>query len=82
MNLWVGCHPNLLRLSAYRKGKKEIAPSEIIKINYKSKGDFFVEKIYVEEGHEMSGSSVAAIFDDLIFVGNVMDEEFLVLKRN
>lgn len=81
MNLWIGCHPSLLRLNSYRKGKKETAPSEVIKIRYQSKGNYSVEKIYVEEGHEMSGSTVAAIFDDLIFVGNVMDEEFLILKR-
>jgi len=30
----------------------------------------------------MSASTVAATFGDLIFVGNVMDEEFLILKRN
>jgi len=81
-NLWIGCHPSLLRFEAYRKGKKEISPSEIIKINYSKEGDYTVEKVYIEEGKEMSGSTVAAIFNDLIFVGNVMDDAFLVLKRN
>jgi len=79
-NLWIGCHPSLLRFNSYHSGKKETAPSEIIKINYKKKGDYAVEKIYVEDGQEMSGSTVAAIYHDLIFVGNVMDEEFLILK--
>ena len=41
--LWVGGHPNLLRFKAYAQGKKETAPSEIIKIDYKGKGDFTVE---------------------------------------
>ena len=81
-NLWIGCHPSLLRYNAYSKGKKEISPSEIIKINYYKEGDYTIEKVYIEEGNEMSGSTVAAIFNDLIFVGNVMDDEFLVLKRN
>ncbi len=79
-NLWIGCHPSLLRFNAYHKGQKETSPSEVIKIDYQKKGDYSIEKIYVEEGNEMSGSTVAATFDDLIFVGNVMDEKFLILK--
>ena len=81
-NLWIGAHPSLLRFNAYAKGNKETAPSEIIKITYQAKGDYSVEKVYVADGTDMSGSSVAAIFGDLIFAGNVMDDEFLILKRN
>jgi len=46
-NLWIGAHPNLLHFASYAKGKKAIAPSEIIKINYKGKKDYTIEKIYV-----------------------------------
>jgi arylesterase/paraoxonase len=80
-DLWIGSHPNLLRFAAYAKGKKETSPSEIIKITYRATGDYSVEKIYVGDGREMSASSVAATFGDLIFAGNVMDDEFLILKR-
>jgi len=79
--LWIGSHPNLLRFSAYAKGKKKTAPSEIIKINYQAKGDYSIEQIYVEDGTEMSASTVAATFGDLILMGNVMDAHFLVLER-
>jgi len=34
-NLWIGAHPNLLKFTAYAKGKEEISPSEIIKIEYR-----------------------------------------------
>jgi arylesterase/paraoxonase len=80
-NLWIGAHPNLLHFAAYAKGKKEISPSEIIKINYRSKGDYTIEQIYMEDGSTMSASTVAAPFGDLILTGNVMDDNFLVLKR-
>jgi len=80
-NLWIGAHPSLMKFDFYAKGKKEIAPSEIIKIVYKDTGDYSVEKIYVEEGNEMSGSTVAATFGNLIFAGNVLDEHFLILER-
>ncbi len=80
-NLWIGAHPNLLKFNAYAAGKREIAPSEIIKISYRKKGDYSVEKIYVEDGSEMSASTVAAPFGNLIFAGNLMDEKFLILEQ-
>jgi len=80
-NIWIGAHPKLLAFQTYASGKKKIAPSEIIKIIYRSINDYSVEKIYVEDGNEISGSSVAATFGNLIFTGNVMDDKFLVLER-
>ncbi|MEL6560269.1 MAG: hypothetical protein AAFQ94_18920, partial [Bacteroidota bacterium] len=80
-NLWIGSHPNLLRFSAYAAGKKETSPSEIIKIAYRAKGDYKVEKVYVETGDDMSASTVAATYKNLIFTGNVMDDNFLILER-
>ncbi|SNR32219.1 SMP-30/gluconolactonase/LRE family protein [Lutibacter flavus] len=80
-NLWVGAHPNLLSFASYAKGKKEISPSEIIKINYRDKNDYSIEQIYLEDGSSMSASTVAAPFKNLILTGNVMDNEFLVLKN-
>ena len=81
-NLWIGSHPNLLRFSSYAKGKRETSPSEIIKIDYRDTGDYTVEKIYVANGEDMSASTVAATYGNLILTGNVMDENFLILKRN
>ena len=80
-NLWIGCHPNLLHFAAYAKGKEKISPSEIIKINYKAKGNYSIEQIYMEDGNQMSASTVAATFKNLILVGNVMDDNFLILER-
>lgn len=81
-NIWIGSHPNLLEFAAYAKGKKEKSPSEIIKIKYRSKGEYQIEQIYMEDGTEMSASTVAATFGNLIFVGNVMDKHFLILERS
>ena len=80
-NLWIGAHPNLLRFKAYASGQLATSPSEILKVIYRKEGDYTVAKIYVEEGSKMSASTVAAPFGNLIFAGNVMDEEFLVLEQ-
>ncbi len=80
-HLWVGCHPSLLTFSAYSDGKKEKSPSEIIKIEYNGKDDYQIESVFMDDGTHVSGTSTAAIYEDLIFTGNVMDDHFLVLKK-
>lgn len=80
-NLWIGAHPNLLRFAAYAKGSKEASPSEIIKVNYRGKNDYTIKKIYIDDGSIMSASSVAASFKSLILTGNVMDDKFLILRK-
>lgn len=80
-HLWIGAHPNLLHFAAYAKGSETYSPSEIIKINYQSKGNYSIEQIYMEDGKNMSASTVASPFGNLILTGNVMDDKFLILKR-
>lgn len=81
-NLWIGAHPNLLAFSSYAGGGNQISPSEIIKIKYQGKNDYTIEKIYINDGSEMSASTVAVPYQDIILTGNVMDSHFLVLKPN
>ena len=81
-NLWIGCHPSLLDFSGYAAGRKEIAPSEVIKIDYRGKGDYEVKTIFVDDGNLISGTSVATPYQNYILVGNVMDDHFLVLENN
>jgi len=79
--LWIGCHPSLLAFTAYAKGKKPISPSEIITIDYRAKGDYSTKIVFMDDGGNMSASSVAAVYKDFIFVGNVMDDHFLILSK-
>lgn len=81
-DLWIGAHPQLLQFSAYAKGNREIAPSEIIKIHYEAKGIYTVESLYLEKGETLSASTVAAPFGNRLLVGSVTDDHFLVLERN
>ncbi|MEL6733921.1 MAG: hypothetical protein AAFP83_22480, partial [Bacteroidota bacterium] len=71
-----------LQFSAYAKGNREIAPSEIIKIHYEAKGIYTVESLYLEKGETLSASTVAAPFGNRLLVGSVTDDHFLVLERN
>jgi arylesterase/paraoxonase len=80
--LLVGCHPNLLAFKSYQTGKAKNAPSEIIKINYRKKGDYDIEVLYVNDGTAISASTVAPVYKNLMFIGSVMDDQFLVLKSD
>jgi arylesterase/paraoxonase len=80
-NLWIGAHPNLLHFNSYASGYNNASPSEIIKLQYFRKEDYKLETVYLENGEEMSGSTVAAPFGNLILMGNVMDDHFLILKK-
>ncbi len=81
-NIWTGAHPNLLKYKSYSKGKANISPSEILKIHYREKGNFEIEQIYINDGSEMSASTVAIKFGNYILTGNVMDSKFLILKNS
>ncbi|MEZ5030894.1 MAG: hypothetical protein R2787_05820 [Saprospiraceae bacterium] len=78
--LWIGCHPSLLTFASYAKGKKEISPSEVITLDYRGTGDYDLNTVFLDDGQLMSASTVAPPFGDLLFIGNVMDDHFLVLK--
>lgn len=80
--IWIGCHPNLLHFAEYAAGRQEKSPSELITIDYHSKGDYDLETVYMSDGSDMSASTVASVYGDYLFVGNVMDPGFLVLKQN
>ena len=80
-NIWIGSHPNLTAFVTYATGKAPIAPSELIKISYRGKNDYTVESVFTDTGEQISASTVAAIYKDKIYVGNVMDDHVLVLTK-
>jgi arylesterase/paraoxonase len=79
--LWIGCHPNLLKFSAYAAGKTPISPSEIISISYKEMGDYIIKSEFVDAGENMSAATVAIPYKGKIYLGNVMDKHILVISQ-
>ena len=76
-NLWVGCHPKLLAFLAHSKDHTKLSPSEIIKIDYKSKGNYSLKSIYLNDGKPVSASSVGAVFGDKLLIGTVFENKVL-----
>ncbi|MCP4457128.1 MAG: hypothetical protein GY816_03735 [Cytophagales bacterium] len=78
-NLWSGAHPNLIGFQKYAASKIDIAPSEVVRVSFP---DSIVESLYVNDGVEVSTSCVAVPYGDYLFIGTVMDDKVLVLKKD
>jgi arylesterase / paraoxonase len=79
-NLWIGCHPQALKFLTHAKNEKKISPSEIIKITYKAKGNYEQKSVYLNDGSEISASSVGAVYKDKLLIGPVFQEGIIFGK--
>ena len=77
-DVWVGSHPKLLTFVKYSKDPKVLSPSQVIKVAIKESGQHSVKEIYLNNGKPLSGSSVAAVFENTLLIGSVFDEHFLL----
>lgn len=79
-NIWIGCHPQLLKFVTHSKGPQNISPSQVLKV-YPSQ-NYKVEEVYINDGTEISGSSVAVQYKNDIYIGVVFENKVLRGKLN
>jgi arylesterase / paraoxonase len=79
-NLWIGCHPQALKFLTHAGNEKKISPSEIIKITYKGKGNYEQKSVYLNDGSEISASSVGAVYKNKLLIGPVFQEGIIIGK--
>lgn len=77
-NLWIGAHPKLLTFVSHSKDASLISPSQVLKIHPQIGGGYGVNEIFVDDGNTISGSSAAAVYKNMLLIGSVFDEKFLV----
>jgi len=80
-NLWAAAHPQLLTFTRHAKDASKLSPSEILKISFNANGDYKIDQIYLNNGEEISGSSVGAVFENRLVIGAVFENHFLVCER-
>ena len=73
-NLWIGSHPKLFDFSRHAKDKNHLSPSQVIVISDHS---YKITEVFLSDGSDMSGSSVAAIYDKNLLIGSVFEDHFL-----
>ena len=75
-DLWIGAHPQLLKLASYAKNSQARSPSQVLIIKV-SDGSFDVESVYLNNGDPIAGSSVAAVKRNRMLIGSVFDDKIL-----
>lgn len=74
--LWIGCHPKLLRFVSHSKDPAKRSPSQVLRVRIGKDRDPDVAEIYLNDGAELSGSSVAMFYRNRLLIGSVY-EHFL-----
>ena len=80
-DLWIGAHPKLLDFVKHARSPAAISPSQVLHLNREKNGKFNVAEVYIDDGKEISGSSVAAVSGSRLLIGCVFDQIFLDCQR-
>jgi len=67
-------HPNLWALSRHMKSLDKHSPSQVFRINYRTKG---LKLLYQHNGNTISGVSAAVPYKDDLYIGAVCDNKLL-----
>jgi arylesterase / paraoxonase len=80
-NLWVGAHPKLLKFLSHAKDSQKRSPSQALKINLQNLEKPEITEMYVNDGNPLSGSSVTAVYKNILLLGGVFDDGVLKIEK-
>ena len=82
-NLWIGAHPKLLAFVDHAKDPQKPSPSQVFKLTPNpATGSYSVTEIYLDDGKQLSGCSVALRYKNDIFIGAVFESKVLRMSLN
>ena len=76
-SLWIGAHPKLLTFAAHWDDASTPSPSQVLRLVPREGGGADVHEILVDDGSQLSGSSVAVQDGQRLLVGPVLDPGLL-----
>ncbi|MBK8878477.1 MAG: SMP-30/gluconolactonase/LRE family protein [Haliscomenobacter sp.] len=79
-NLWAGAHPKMLAFLGHAQKAEKRSPSQVLKINLQNPKNPIVDEIYLNNGNPLSGSSVAAVYHNRLFIGSVFEDGIVILE--
>lgn len=80
--LWIGAHPKPLKFARHARSARHRSPSEVIRLTPRPDGTFERQTIYLDDGTQLSGCSVAVAFRNRLLVGSVFEPFFLDWRLN
>jgi len=76
--LWIGAHPKLLRVGAHAADPAELSPSQVLRV--RPTGE--VDEVLLDDGRQLSGSSVAAARGNRLLAGQIFNDGILDCTMN
>ena len=77
-DLWVAAHPKLFDFVGHVKDSEHLSPSQVLKISPNGTDDLEVSEVYLNDGSQISGSSVALHYKGKVYVGVVFESKLLI----
>jgi arylesterase/paraoxonase len=77
-DLWIAAHPKLFDFVSHVKDPSHHSPSQVLKLSPKVNDDFEVKEVYLNDGSQISGSSVALHYNGKIYIGAVYESKILI----
>ncbi len=75
--LWIGAHPNLLKLADHAKNHSATAPAEVLRIRDLMTDKPIIESIFTDDGSHVKAVSVAKRVEDNLVLGTIFDTKIL-----
>lgn len=75
-NIWIASHPKMLKFVGHAKDSSKKSPSQVFKLTPTANG-YTIKEIYLNEGEQVSGSSVAVRYKNDLLVGVVFESKLL-----
>jgi arylesterase/paraoxonase len=80
-SVWIAAHPRVRELQENLRDTKSRAASQVLKFDPSAERGKRVTEIYLNDGKDISASTVAAPFRDRLVIGSVTDHRVLVCKH-
>ena len=77
-DLWVAAHPKLFDFVGHIKDPNNYSSSQVFKLSPTGNDDFKVTEIYLNDGSQISGSSVVLHYKGKVYIGVVFDNRLLI----
>ena len=75
-NLWIAAHPKMLKFVGHAKDSAKKSPSQVFKLT-PDENSYKVEEVYLNDGTEISGSSIAVQYKNDLLIGVVFERKLL-----
>ncbi|MBW7857855.1 MAG: SMP-30/gluconolactonase/LRE family protein [Leptonema sp. (in: Bacteria)] len=80
--VWIGSHPKLLSFVEHSKDQSKLSPSEVVTLTWQNDTNNYKPKtVYLNDGSQLSGLSVAAAYRNRVLLGTVFESKFLDCTR-